>query len=49
VVPPLASADLTYVVSGALLKRSHHGPGMPQKGYSEPSSLRRWAARTGAK
>jgi len=31
IVPPLASAEMAYVVSGALLKRSHQGPGKPTK------------------
>lgn len=47
VVPPLASADLAYVVSGALLNRADHGPRKPQKS-SAPSSVRRSGTRAGA-
>jgi len=48
VVPPLASADVAYVVSGALLKRSHHGPGKPQE-TSAAASVRRSGSLAGAK
>lgn len=47
VVPPLAAADLAYIVRGALLKRSLVSPGKLQKDLA-PSSLRRSAARAGA-
>jgi DNA-binding NtrC family response regulator len=47
VVPPLASADLAYIVRGALLKNSVVSPGKLQKDVA-PSSLRRSAARAGA-
>jgi len=47
VVPPLASADLAYIVRGALVKNSVVSPGKLQKDVA-PSSLRRSAARAGA-
>ena len=47
VVPPLASADLAYVVRGALLKSSLVSPGKLQK-HLAPSSFKRSAARSGA-
>jgi DNA-binding NtrC family response regulator len=47
VVPPLAAADLAYIVRGALLKSSLVSPGKLQKDLA-PSSLRRLAARSGA-
>jgi DNA-binding NtrC family response regulator len=47
VVPPLASADLAYIVSGALLKSSLDNPAKLQKDLA-PSPLRRSAARAGA-
>jgi two-component system, response regulator, stage 0 sporulation protein F len=46
VVPPLASAEMAYVVSGALLKRSDQGPGKPRN--SGPSSARRAETPAGA-
>jgi DNA-binding NtrC family response regulator len=47
VVPPLASADLAYIVNGALMKSSHHISGTPQKD-SASSSLRQPVTRSGA-
>jgi two-component system, OmpR family, response regulator len=47
VVPPLASAEVAYVVNGALLKGSHQGPANPQKDFG-PSSVRRAGVPAGA-
>ncbi len=43
VVPPLTSADVAYLVSGALLRSSFHSPGKPGQD-SSPSSLRRMSS-----
>jgi DNA-binding NtrC family response regulator len=47
VVTPLASADLAYIVRGALLKSSLVSPGNLQKSLA-PSTLRRSTAGSGA-